>query len=132
MTRVWGVSSARDLYEKLLRERQKITQATESGDDIDLSDHIYNFAVTALSIRDWLCKETGSEGPKQYFQSTSCLQGLWDIATESKHGCIKEKNLKYVVTRSFDNTAVEAGSSSFSFAKVRGEEERQIVLEVGR
>jgi hypothetical protein len=121
VTRVWGFNSTKELYEKLLRERKRITEATERGDDEGLADHIWNFAVTGISIRDWLGEETGSKGPEHYFHSTPCLQRLWDIAIESKHGGIKQNKLKYVVTRSFDNTAVAAGSISVTFPKVRGE-----------
>ena len=76
-----------DIYVKLVREGQRLWS---SNCPDDKSDHLFNFCVTSLSLRDWCIKHLGLTGNDRnlFFNvhsSDRYLKYCSDIANMSKH-----------------------------------------------
>ena len=76
-----------DIYEKLLREARRTWLAK---DHIDVSDHLFNFCVTCVSLRDWTIRHLNLTASRKddYLKSwrkTGCFGVCADIANSLKH-----------------------------------------------
>lgn len=86
-------NSARDLALKLFREAGRTWKSTE---ELEMADHLFNFAVTNSSLRDWYMAEkgiTGSAAGPFHISWRARAGGLFgdcaDIANASKHFVVK-------------------------------------------
>jgi hypothetical protein len=76
-----------DIYVKLVREGQRLWTSNNIDDK---SDHLFNFCVTSLSLRDWCIKHLKLTGKQRsdfldYHSADKYLKYCGDIANMSKH-----------------------------------------------
>src|SRR5687768_11491623 len=87
MSLVHGLAGPEDLFSKLERERQAIESAVKTNSDVQLSDAIFNFSVSAYHLRDWI--DALNLVPPQdllsLFATHQELQACRDIANSAKH-----------------------------------------------
>lgn len=87
MSLISTYTSPSDLFMKLLREG---TRTLRASDIANKSDHLFNFCVTSISLRDWCIsylKLTGKD-KNDFFEMHSKILALkycGDIANSSKH-----------------------------------------------
>ncbi|CAI3954213.1 hypothetical protein [Alteromonas macleodii] len=117
MSQIKCFTKAGDILAKVVREGRRINFASN---DLELSDSIFNFSVTAHSMRDWCIKELGwdtNSQQKQSFHDTcnayEYLKYARDIANGSKHFGL-DNNKTSTVDR------VENNSGSFSYIDAHG------------
>jgi len=72
---------------KLFREARRVWVAEES---IDASDHLFNFCITCLSLRDWVSKylqldNVAKDAYQKAWKANSYFSMCADIANELKH-----------------------------------------------
>ena len=75
----------KDIWEKMHREAFR---AYNSQDLIDIKDHIFNFCITAHSLRDWSIKHLNLSDKKAFHEQCNqyeVLQYCRDIANCTKH-----------------------------------------------
>lgn len=86
MSFIKGIDEPKDMLLKLIREGNRINfeNCTE-----DLTDHLFNFSVTAHSLRDWCIKfrsvQTNRKSMNQNWDSKPFLVVAKDIANSVKH-----------------------------------------------
>lgn len=83
-----GYETPCDLLAKLLREGRRVNFSGPSPDDV--YDHLFNFCVTAHSLRDWCIKYLGLTAKAKEDFGSRCNQSAYlqyarDIANSSKH-----------------------------------------------
>lgn len=76
-----------DLLGKLFREARRVWVA-ESG--VDASDHLFNFCITCLSLRDWVAKylqldNAAKDTYQKQWKANKHFSMCADIANELKH-----------------------------------------------
>lgn len=103
---------------KLLREGKRTWR---TSDIHDKSDHLFNFCVTSISLRDWCISylELTGKDKDDFFNMHSKILPLkycGDIANSSKHFKLKS-DIKSPVTCVIDN--VETSIPMFSDGKLR-------------
>ncbi|WHR53933.1 hypothetical protein O8413_17425 [Vibrio furnissii] len=81
-----------DLYMKLIREGKRTWQASNIN---DIADHLFNFCVTSLSLRDWCIDklELEKKAKNDFYEMHSnnkWLKYCGDIANSSKHFALNE------------------------------------------
>jgi hypothetical protein len=85
--------SSADIALKLFREAGRAWKTT---DQLDMADHLFNFCVTHVSLRDWMAKETNQNVSDNTFSTSWRALGdnlfgvCADIANASKHFAIKK------------------------------------------
>lgn len=83
------LDSPQDLLEKARREQNRLRQAIVTQNRTQIADAIFNFAVTAYHVKDWLKKSTsGSYRPEDvetYLRSVPVLRVCREICNASKH-----------------------------------------------
>ncbi|NAW61091.1 hypothetical protein CAG58_03820 [Vibrio sp. V31_P5A7T61] len=86
MSFIQSISEPKDMLLKLIREGNRITF---EEDPENLTDHFFNFSVTAHSIRDWCIKYQGQQAIKkkldQQWDKEPFLAIAKDIANSVKH-----------------------------------------------
>lgn len=86
MSFIQSISEPKDMLLKLIREGNRITF---EEDPENLTDHFFNFSVTAHSIRDWCIKYQGQQALKkkldQLWDKEPFLAIAKDIANSVKH-----------------------------------------------
>ncbi|MCZ7625755.1 MAG: hypothetical protein M5R38_07855 [Candidatus Methylomirabilis sp.] len=83
MSITFQLTSPVDLFEKLRREAARLDQGVSA-------DNVFNFAVTAWHLYEWLKKKPGTWAPEQEadldtIRKSEYLQICRDIANASKH-----------------------------------------------
>jgi hypothetical protein len=76
-----------DIYRKLLREARRTWL---SKDHTEASDHLFNFCVTCVSLRDWVIKHlnmdrTQKDSYRKEWRSIGYFGACADIANSAKH-----------------------------------------------
>lgn len=83
------LDSPRDLLAKARREQARLREAIVTQNRTQIADAIFNFAVTAYHVKDWLKKSaSGSYRPKDvetYLDSVLVLRVCREICNASKH-----------------------------------------------
>ena len=117
MSQIKCFAKAGDILAKVVREGRRVNFAS---DDFELSDSIFNFCVTAHSMRDWCIKELGWDSDNQKKQKfhDDCnayefLKYARDIANGSKHFGLDSNKTSTV-------DGVENNSGSFSYMDAHG------------
>ncbi|MGI2141632.1 hypothetical protein [Shewanella baltica] len=86
MSFIQSISEPKDMLLKLIREGNRITFEEEPE---NLTDHFFNFSVTAHSIRDWCIKYQNQQATKktlnQQWDKQPFLVIAKDIANSVKH-----------------------------------------------
>jgi hypothetical protein len=80
-------SQPSDLYKKLFREARR---AWLAKDFIEVSDHLFNFCVTCVSMRDWISKNLNYDNSQKdkyqkKWRNIGYFGACADIANTSKH-----------------------------------------------
>jgi hypothetical protein len=89
------LSTPGDVMAKMAREH---VRAINSHDKIDASDHLYNFCITSLAMRDHLLEHLGIiDKNKQWnevkrWASPKVVTAAHDIGNSSKHFVLRDKN----------------------------------------
>lgn len=110
MSLITGLNEPFDLLLKLIREGNRINMQSDSD---DLVDHLFNFSVTAHSLRDWSIKYLNVTDPKEKeklhkeWNKMACLVAAKNIANSSKHFGIKPKDSKVTGVLSGTREVVE-------------------------
>jgi hypothetical protein len=86
----YGFGNAKDLFEKVKRDRASLKRAINEQDEILIKDSIFNFSVTAYSIKDWLkngdsSAVTDKREVERYIKETPMLRLCADLCNGSKH-----------------------------------------------
>jgi hypothetical protein len=81
--------SARDLLGKVYRDKDKLYESVSSQDHERIADAVFNFAVTAYHVKDWLKQEATttctSQAVEDYVSSHEFLSICADLCNGSKH-----------------------------------------------
>ncbi|AUT02047.1 hypothetical protein CLI64_17570 [Nostoc sp. CENA543] len=81
-------NSARDLFGKVYRDKDKLYESVNSQDHKRIADAIFNFVVTAYHLKDWLKQEATTFTPQDvehYVSSHEFLSICADLCNGSKH-----------------------------------------------
>lgn len=88
------LDSPRDLLAKARREQVRLREAIVTQNRTQIADAIFNFAVTAYHVKDWLKKSaSGSYRPKdveKHLFSVPVLRICREICNASKHRGLDE------------------------------------------
>jgi hypothetical protein len=89
-----GMSTPRDLLEKAERDLSALEGAAATQDETMIGDALYNFAVTAYHIKDWLkkhrSKSYAARQVEEYVNSSMALSSCRDICNAGKHATITQ------------------------------------------
>jgi hypothetical protein len=89
MAITFTLDKPRDLLAKARREQARLSDALRTQDRTSIADSLFNFAVTAYHVQDWLkASASASYSPTQvdaYLQADQCLRLCREICTASKH-----------------------------------------------
>jgi hypothetical protein len=81
--------SARDLFGKVYRDKDKLHESVSSQDHERIADAVFNFAVTAYHVKDWLKQEAITtftpQDVEKYLNSNEVLRICADLCNGSKH-----------------------------------------------
>ncbi|MBD2455523.1 hypothetical protein H6G80_15720 [Nostoc sp. FACHB-87] len=81
--------SARELFGKVYRDKDKLHESVSSQDQDRIADAVFNFAVTAYHVKDWLKQEAAKtftdEDVEDYVSSCEVLNICRDLCNGSKH-----------------------------------------------
>ena len=80
----YGFGNASALLEKVRRDEDRLYKAIISQDSNSISDSLFNFAVTAYHIKDWL-KNESIGGVERHINSDPMLRLCADLCNGSKH-----------------------------------------------
>ena len=88
-----ALDKPRDMLAKARREQARLSDALRTQDRTTIADTLFNFAVTAYHIQDWL-KQSASAlySPSQveaYIEADKCLRLCREICNASKHQKLK-------------------------------------------
>ncbi len=96
MSLTFGYTSPRDLLEKAYRDLNELDVATMSQDVTEIGDALFNFAVAAFHLKDWLKHHATASYTAQevedYVQSSVALSACRDICNAGKHAEITRYN----------------------------------------
>ncbi len=86
----YGFGNAKDLLEKVKRDRVSLKRAINEQDEILIKDSIFNFSVAAYSIKDWLknghfSADKDKNEVERYINKTPMLRLCADLCNGSKH-----------------------------------------------
>ena len=89
MSITFALDKPRDVLAKTRREQARLCDALQTQDLTSIADSLFNFAVTAYHVKEWL-KESASASysPSQvdaYLQADKCLRLCREISSASKH-----------------------------------------------
>ncbi len=85
----YGFQNTQDLMGKVEREKARLLESVTRQDKLEIADAVFNFAVTAYHIKDWLINETLGPHSRNVVeecvnsQKVLCICG--DICNGSKH-----------------------------------------------
>jgi len=87
MTAALHFRTARDMLDKVRRERDRYVDALDKADRELAADHFFNRAVTVLAVRDWIIETAPAhEGDaRRLVKSHQAIARLADEANISKH-----------------------------------------------
>lgn len=98
---VYGFDSASDLMKKVKRDKNNLniaisSQTTSNQNDLEISDAIFNFVITAHHLKDWLQKESSVKEEaagmnvnlyiNTYIDKHPVLRICEELCNSSKHG----------------------------------------------
>jgi len=88
------LDSPQDLLAKARREQTRLREAIDTQNRTQIADAVFNFAVTAYHVKDWLKKSVAeSYRPKDvetYLHSVRVLRVCREICNASKHRGLDE------------------------------------------
>jgi hypothetical protein len=97
-----------DVLAKAKREQVRLVDALASQDRVQIADAIFNFAVTAYHIKDWLKKSPGAAysgvDVENHIASDPYLRACREICNASKHRLLRSPPV--------DTVAVSASATS--------------------
>ncbi|MFH0342906.1 MAG: hypothetical protein ACHBNF_12420 [Chromatiales bacterium] len=111
-----------DLLRKAKRDKQKLIMALQQCDEVEVKDHLFNFAVTVYHIIDWLKAYRPELGNEAYgwLNSQEALQVCRDLCNASKHVVLDSNKGGYrsypAVTEALDTSAI----ASTTVASIKG------------
>jgi hypothetical protein len=75
------------MLKKARRDRARLHVAIASQEIIEISDALFNFAITVYHVKDWLENEPGIDAAalKAYYDQSRELKVCRDICDSSKH-----------------------------------------------
>lgn len=92
--------TAQDLFSKVYRDKDKLYESVSSQDHERIADAVFNFAVTAYHVKDWLKQEATTLVPEDveddvedyvedYVKNKKVLSICADLCNGSKHRVLK-------------------------------------------
>ncbi|WP_397471236.1 hypothetical protein [Rheinheimera sp.] len=126
-----GYETPCDLLAKLLREGRRVNFSGPGPDDI--YDHLFNFCVTAHSLRDWCIKYLGLTAKAKEDFGSRCNKSVYleyakDIANSSKHFTLSQdrtssvdtiaKSSHVMVAMGLDGKLLDGHEQTFSSANI--------------
>ena len=89
MSLTFGYSSPRDLLEKARRDLVNLEGAAVTQDTTTIGDALFNFAVTAYHVKDWLKLHAAvtysPQDVENFVQSSAALSSCRDLCNAGKH-----------------------------------------------
>ena len=89
MSITFALDKPRDILAKVRREQARLFEALQTQDRTIIADTLFNFAVTAYQIKDWLSQSASAAySPSQvqaYIEADKCLRLCREICSASKH-----------------------------------------------
>lgn len=87
MTAALHFRTAREIFDKARRERARCAHALDRKDLIAAADHVFNLAVTVLSVRDWIIKTAPvyEQDARDFVKREPAIARFVDAANISKH-----------------------------------------------
>ncbi len=95
----YGFDNAKDLLEKLKRDRASLNLAINEQNKGLIIDSVFNFAVTGHSIKDWLkngyySSKKDKKAVEEYINDTPMLRLCADLCNGSKHKLLTTRKEK--------------------------------------
>lgn len=107
------LSAPCDVMAKLAREHCRAINGRELT---DIADHLYNFCITSLSVRDHLLehlkiiKKDDKNKKTQYWDFTNTIKAAHDIGNSSKHFCLRDPrtlNIRTTVAKHIETSPLQ-------------------------
>ena len=93
MSITFALDKPQDMLAKARREQARLSDALRTHDRTSIADTLFNFAVTAYHVKDWLKQSaSASYSPSQveeYIEADKCLRLCREICNASKHQRLK-------------------------------------------
>lgn len=90
----YGKSSPHDILAKAERDLDRLVRSEIAQDDSEVSDALFDLAVSVTSLKDWLKEHSGtsfsSSSVENFVLNSTALSSFRDIANQSKHRTIRK------------------------------------------
>jgi hypothetical protein len=108
MSLTFGLNTPRDLLEKARREFAILESAAMMQDETQMADALFNFAVTAYHVKDWLehhlSRSRSSVDVDGYVARHPALLICRDLCNAGKHVVLEYKSVTEAVLASPEST----------------------------
>jgi hypothetical protein len=107
----YGYENSSELLNKVERDESQLYDAVVSQCPDRIADSIFNFAITAYHIKDWL-KEDGFTDVESFINSEPMLRLCADLCNGSKHRILTKNREKSDLVLSIKNSDLTADMTS--------------------
>jgi len=123
MTLSYGMTSPQDMLAKAQRDLSRLEAAETAQDHKQMSDSLFDLAVSLTSLKDWLKEHPGasfsSSNVEAHVADSIALTAFRDIANDGKHRVIRKytpqtMNVSASATDSFQVIAIAGDDSGAS------------------
>src|SRR5262245_44270111 len=109
---------AREVLDKARRENARYKSALARDERVEAGDHLFNFAVTILAVRDWIIATAPAHeaDAKDLVLAEPAIARLVDSANIAKHHALTQKSKAdpAIVGQTFTDVAVPAPLSELA------------------
>jgi len=145
MPLAYGKHSPQEMLAKAERDLAHLEAAEAAQKRDELSDALFNLAVSLTSVKDWLKEQTNAPftraSVESYVSASVALSSFRNIASAGKHGVIRNyvpttqdvaASAIYVVLKTPNTSEVHASSGLFRLKIIRADGSRYRAVELGR
>lgn len=145
MPLAYGKHSPQEMLAKAERDLAHLKAAEAAQKQDELSDALFNLAVSLTSVKDWLKEQANvpftPASVESYVSASVALSSFRDIANEGKHRVIRKyapttqdvaASAVFVVITTPNTSQVRASSGLFRLKIIRTDGSRYRAVELGR
>jgi len=145
MALAYGKNSPQQILAKAERDLAHLEAAEAAQKRDEISDALFNLAVSLTSVRDWLKEQTNvpftRASVESYVSASTALSSFRDIANAGKHRVITKYvpttqdvmvSATFVILKSRNPSQLHASLGSFRLKIIRADGSRHGAVELGR
>jgi hypothetical protein len=145
MALTYGKQSPQEMLAKAERDLAHLEAAEAAQKRDELSDALFNLAVSLTSVKDWLKEQTNAAftpaSVESYVSASAALSSFRDIANEGKHRVIRKYvpttrdvmvSATFVILKSLKPSQLHASPGLFRLKIIRADGSRHRAVQLGR